>query len=132
MNETDHPLFTLLQLRYLLVGLMGIAVVCYAPHEVNASAEGHSLRVTSASSIHKAAQAVDTAWEEFHRSAIEGTLASPTLQSQIEQQLHNARGLVMSARKAGRKGDFLSVQRITHRVIDLSKTIIASSREKKQ
>ena len=81
--------------------------------------------------IHAAAQAVDEAWEEFHRSAIEGTLASPRIQTQIEQQLHEARGLLMKARKARRNRDYTSVNSITERVINLTTTIVASSRERK-
>ncbi|WP_454062887.1 hypothetical protein [Candidatus Nitrospira salsa] len=97
----------------------------------NAMGEG-SEQVDSPKRILDAARSVDEAWEEFHRSAIEGTLASPEIQTQIEQQLHDARGLLMNARKANRKGDHRSVVNITDQVIALSKIIIESSREKKQ
>jgi len=94
--------------------------------------EEGSDQVDSPQRILGAARSVDEAWEEFHRSAIEGTLASPEIQTQIEQQLHDARGLLMNARKANRKGDHRLVVSITDQVVALSKIIIASSREKKQ
>jgi hypothetical protein len=82
--------------------------------------------------IHAASQAVDEAWEEFHRAAIGGTLASPTIQTQIEGQLHEARGLLMEARQAERRGDHRSVKIITDQLFDLSHEIVLASREKKQ
>ena len=82
--------------------------------------------------IHAASQAVDGAWEEFHRAAIGGTLASPTIQTQIEGQLHEARGLLMEARQAERRGDHRSVKIITDQLFDLSREIVLASREKKQ
>ena len=82
--------------------------------------------------IHEAAQAVDEAWEEFHRAAIGGTLASPSIQTKIEGQLHEARGLLMEARKAERKGDHRSVKKMTEKLLDLSHDIVMASREKKR
>ena len=87
---------------------------------------------TSRQLIHDAAQAVDEAWEEFHRAAIGGTLASPSLQTKIEGQLHEARGLLMETRKAERRGDHRSVKTITHKLFELSHEIVLASREKKQ
>ena len=102
-----------------------------------AIAQNHTTSVpltegTSRQLIHDAAQAVDEAWEEFHRSAIGGTLASPTIQTQIEGQLHEARGLLMEARKADRRGDYRSVKIITDQLFDISHEIVLASREKKQ
>ena len=82
--------------------------------------------------IHGAAEAVDEAWEEFHSAAIGGTLASPTIQTRIESQLHQARSLLMEARIAERKKDLRSVKIITEKVIELSDDIVMASREKKQ
>ena len=94
---------------------------------VDAMTEG-----TSRHSIHDAAQAVDEAWEEFHRAAIGGTLASPTIQTQIEGQLHEARGLLMEARKAERRGDDRSVKTLTSKLFNISQEIVLASREKKR
>ena len=38
--------------------------------------------------VHKAEHSVDHAWEVYHRAALGGTVASPDLQAQIEQHLH--------------------------------------------
>ena len=82
--------------------------------------------------IHKAAEAVEEAWDEFHNAAIGGTLASPLIQTQIERQLHEARSLLMEARKAERRNDFDTIRRTTDTVMQLSHNIVKASREKKQ
>lgn len=82
--------------------------------------------------INRAARAVDDAWEEFHQAAIGGTLASPVIQTKIESQLHEARALLMEARKAERKRDHQSVKIITNKLFVLSNQIVQASREKKQ
>ena len=82
--------------------------------------------------VQQAADATEQAWEEFHTSAIEGTLASPLVQVTIEGQLHEARGLLMEARKAKRSQDYQSVKHITKQVQELSQHIILASRERKQ
>ncbi len=82
--------------------------------------------------IRKAANATEQAWEEFHTSAIEGTLASPLVQITIERQLYEARGLLMGARKAKRSQDYQSVKHITRQVQKLTQHIILASRERKQ
>ena len=92
----------------------------------------HMAKERSQNIIHAAAEAVDEAWEEFHSAAIGGTLASPALQTRIESQLHQARSLLMEARKADRRNDLRSVRIITDKVIDLSSHIVRASREKKQ
>ncbi|HNA27371.1 MAG TPA: hypothetical protein PLI01_11245, partial [Nitrospira sp.] len=40
--------------------------------------------------VHEAEHSVDHAWEVYHRAALGGTVASPDLQAQIEQHLHEA------------------------------------------
>ena len=82
--------------------------------------------------IRQAADATEQAWEEFHTSAIEGTLASPLVQVTIERQLHEVRGLLMEARKAKRSQDYQSVKHITKQVQELTQHIILASRKRKQ
>ena len=82
--------------------------------------------------IYQSAQATEVAWEEFHQAAIGGTLASPTVQSRIEQQLHEARALLMEARKAGRANQFDSVKSLTQKIFQITENIVKASREKKQ
>ncbi|MGB0911468.1 MAG: hypothetical protein ACPGYT_13985 [Nitrospirales bacterium] len=130
MKIHDHQRLALVLFSNLLLWLLTISVICWGA--------GHAFAVDEISRIsdstkrvHLSAEAVENAWEEFHSSAIGGTLASPMIQTQIEQQLHQARGLLMKARKAKRRGDYSSVLSITDQVIYLAKTIVASSREKK-
>ena len=82
--------------------------------------------------IREAAHATEEAWEEFHTSAIEGTLASPLIQVTIEGQLHKARALLMQARIAKRSQDYKSVKKITGQIKEITQNIIQASRERKQ
>jgi hypothetical protein len=82
--------------------------------------------------IHQSSQATEQAWEEFHAAAIGGTLASPAVQSTIERQLHEARSLLMEARKAERANQFDSVKSLTEKIIQITQNIVQASREKKQ
>lgn len=90
------------------------------------------IRQTSADNlIHEAAQAADHAWEEFHRAAIGGTLASPALQVAIENQLHDVRALLMEARKADRAQQFDSVKILTEKIFIITQNIVQASQERK-
>ncbi len=82
--------------------------------------------------IYQSAKATDQAWEEFHAAAIGGTLASPTVQSTIERQLHEARALLMEARKAERDNQLDSVKTLTLKIQQITQNIVQASREKKQ
>ena len=111
-----------------------IVIFFPGPWEVHGQSQPASDAATEGASrqlIHDAAHAVDEAWEEFHRAAIGGTLASPAVQTQIERQLHEARGLLMEARKAEKRGDHRSVKTMTDKLFTLSHEIILASREKK-
>jgi precorrin-6B methylase 2 len=82
--------------------------------------------------IYQASQATEQAWEEFHAAAIGGTLASPEVQSRIERLLHEARALLMEARKAERDNQFHSVETLTQKIQQITQNIVQASREKKQ
>jgi hypothetical protein len=82
--------------------------------------------------IRHTAQATEQAWETFHQAAIGGTLASPAVQSVIEQQLHEARSLLMEARQAERANRLHDVKSLTRKVRDITQHIVQASREKKQ
>ncbi|GJL68791.1 MAG: hypothetical protein NPIRA06_14260 [Nitrospirales bacterium] len=82
--------------------------------------------------IYQASQATEQAWEEFHAAAIGGTLASPAVQSSIERQLHEARALLMEARKAERDNQFDVVNTLTQKIMQITQNIVQASREKKQ
>ncbi|GJL56820.1 MAG: hypothetical protein NPIRA02_39520 [Nitrospirales bacterium] len=130
MKIHDQQRLILILFSNILLWMIVVSTICWGA-ELVFPMERTTIESDSARRIHTTSRAVEHAWEEFHRSAIGGTLASPMIQTQIEQQLHEARGLLMEARKAQRKGDHHSVLTITGRVIHLSKTIIASSRERK-
>ncbi len=99
---------------------------------LGAPPESPPFRETSADDlILKAARAADHAWEEFHRAAIGGTLASPALQVTIEGQLHEVRALLMEARKADRAQQFHSVKAMTEKIFAITNNIVKESQERK-
>ncbi|MDR4466781.1 MAG: hypothetical protein MRJ68_00600 [Nitrospira sp.] len=53
----------------------------------------------SVTAVHDAAHDVDHTWEIYHRAALGGTVASPRLQAEIEEHLHDARTLITQAQK---------------------------------
>ena len=77
-------------------------------------------------SLYRADKNVDEAWEAFHQAALGGTLASPAIQTQIEQDLHTSRLLLVDARKAARV-----VSRLTARIEKISTQIKEKSRRQK-
>jgi hypothetical protein len=70
----------------------------------------------SLSAVHDAEHEVDQAWEVYHRAALGGTVASPKLQAEIEEHLHQARTLIAEAQEAADQSD-------NHRVEDLVKQV---------
>ncbi|NKB80608.1 MAG: hypothetical protein GKS05_01665 [Nitrospirales bacterium] len=82
--------------------------------------------------ILEAAEAVDAAWEIFHQAAIGGTLASPRIQFQIEEQLHEARILLLNSKKAEKYHDYETVKLITQQLSTLTHQIVTASQERKQ
>lgn len=82
--------------------------------------------------VHDAAHAVDEAWEVFHQAALSGTLSSPAIQAEIEKHLHDSRTLLLDARKALDQDDRETVERIVHKIHELTTQAIKLSREKKR
>lgn len=82
--------------------------------------------------VHKAEHRVDHAWEVYHRAALGGTVASPDLQAQIEQHLHEARILVTQAQEAADRGDSRKVKRLVGEIKHHTAQAIAGSKEQKQ
>ena len=82
--------------------------------------------------VHQANHEVDHAWEVYHRAALGGTVASPALQADIEQHLHEARTLVTQAQEAAERGNKRQVQRLVSQVkIHTTKAIEESKEQKK-
>lgn len=86
----------------------------------------------NAKAVHQAEHAVDHAWEVYHRAALGGTVASPALQAEIEQHLHEARTLVTQAQQAADRGDRQQVERLVGEIkIHTSQAIEGSKEQKK-
>ncbi len=124
-HRTSPPLGVLLGMTLML--MIGV-------HSVNAepSTAGGLSPEKATSLIREAALATEHAWEEFHAAAIGGTLASPLVQVTIEQQLHEARALLMQARIARREQQYEAVDDITKKIQTITQQIIQASRERKQ
>ena len=82
--------------------------------------------------VHEAEHSVDHAWEVYHRAALGGTVASPDLQAQIEQHLHEARTLVTQAQEAADRGDAGVVERLVGQIKSHTDQAIAGSKEQKK
>lgn len=86
----------------------------------------------SAQLIHAASHVADNAWESFHKAAIEGTLASPEIQSDIEQKLQEIRELLRKARQAQHEGNNTEVKGLTSQIQAMAREIIKESKREKE
>jgi alpha-ketoglutarate-dependent taurine dioxygenase len=68
----------------------------------------------------------------YHRAALGGTVASPALQAEIEQHLHEARTLVTRAQEAAERGDRRQVDRLVGQVNIHTTKAIEGSKERKK
>ena len=82
--------------------------------------------------VHEANHEVDQAWEVYHRAALGGTVASPALQADIEQHLHEARTLVTQAQEAAERGDDRQVEQLVKQVRLHTTQAIKGSKEQKK
>ncbi|OQW30139.1 MAG: hypothetical protein A4E19_10605 [Nitrospira sp. SG-bin1] len=86
----------------------------------------------SARAVHEAEHDVDHAWELYHRAALEGTVASPKLQAEIEEHLHEARTLITQAQEAAEHGDKRRVEHLIKQVQLHTTQAIEGSKEPKK
>ncbi len=86
----------------------------------------------NAKAVHEAEHAVDHAWEVYHRAALGGTVASPALQAEIEQHLHEARTLVTQAQEAAERGDKGQVEHLVGQIKIHTSHAIEGSKEQKK
>ncbi len=86
----------------------------------------------SAQAVHEAKHEVDHAWEVYHRAALGGTVASPNLQSEIEEHLHEARTLITQAQEAAEHGDRAQVERLVEQVKVHTTRAVEGSKEHKK
>lgn len=86
----------------------------------------------SAQAVHEAEHAVDRAWEVYHHAALGGTVASPAIQEEIEQHLHEARSLITQAQEAAERGDKPTVKRLVDQVEIHTTQALDGSKEHKK
>lgn len=86
----------------------------------------------SLSAVHEADHEVDHAWEVYHRAALGGTVASPKLQAEIEEHLHQARTLISQAQEAADQGDSHHVEGLIKQVHIHTTYAIEGSKELKK
>jgi len=118
--------------KFILPGIVLIALFGASPLQAGPIDPARHLKQNKAQMVHEADHEVDQAWEVYHRAALGGTVASPALQADIEQHLHEARTLVTQAQEAADQGDERLVQRLVSQVkIHTTKAIEGSKEQKK-
>jgi hypothetical protein len=110
-----------------LIALLGAPSLHAGPID----SAGHAYQ-DKAKLVHEANHEVDHAWEIYHRAALGGTVASPALQAEIEQHLHEARTLVTQAQEAVDRGDERKVEELVKQVRLHTTQAIKGSKEQKR
>ena len=116
----------------ILLGIVLSALFGASPLQADPINPARHLNQDKAQMVHEAEHDVDQAWEIYHRAALGGTVASPALQADIEQHLHEARTLVTQAQEAAEQGDEHQVQRLISQVKAHTTKAIEGSKEQKQ
>lgn len=111
----------------ILIALLESPSLTAGPLESTDHSHQESLRT-----VHEAEHDVDHAWEVYHRAALGGTIASPRLQAEIEEHLHEARTLISQAQVAAEHGDKRQVAQLIKRVRLHTAQAISSSKEQKR
>ena len=118
--------------RFLLPGIVLIALLGALPLQAGPIDPARHPHQDKAQMVHEANHEVDQAWEVYHRAALGGTVASPALQADIEQHLHEARTLITEAQEAAERGDERQVQRLVSQVKGHTTKAIEGSKEQKK
>jgi len=118
--------------KIFLPGVVLIALLGASPLQADPIDKARHLQPDKVQTVHQANHEVDQAWEVYHRAALGGTVASPALQAEIEQHLHEARTLITQAQEAAERGDERQVQRLVSQVkVHTTKAIEGSKEQKK-
>lgn len=118
--------------KIFLSGIVLIALLGASPLQAGPIDPARHPHPESAKAVHEAEHDVDHAWEVYHRAALGGTVASPALQAEIEEHLHEARTLIPQAREAAERGDRRQVEQLVRQVkIHTTKAIEGSKEQKK-
>ncbi|MEO5956298.1 MAG: hypothetical protein ABIR36_11500 [Nitrospiraceae bacterium] len=118
--------------KILLSGIVLIALLGASPLQAGPIDPARHPHPESAKAVHEAEHDVDHAWEVYHRAALGGTVASPALQADIEEHLHEARTLITQAQEAAERGDTRQVQRLVSQVKAHTTKAIEGSKEQKK
>ena len=118
--------------KMLLSGVVLLALLGVSPLQADPFDPAVHPHKDKAQMVHEAEHEVDQAWEVYHRAALGGTVASPALQADIEQHLHEARTLITQANEAAERGDEHQVQRLVSQVKIHTTRAIEGSKEQKQ
>jgi len=118
--------------KNLLLGIVLSALLGASPLNADPIDPARHPQSDRVQTVHEAEHDVDQAWEIYHRAALGGTVASPALQADIEQHLHEARTLVTQAHEAAERGDERQVQRLVSQVKVHTTMAIEGSKEQKK
>ena len=80
----------------------------------------------------KARLAVEKAWDVYHEGALGGTLQSPKVQTKLEMDLHQSRGLLAEAYDAEDGGDLQKTNKIIQKIMKITHRVIVESQVQKQ
>jgi hypothetical protein len=118
--------------KILFPGIVLIALLGISPLQAGPIDPARHPHLENAQAVHEAEHDVDHAWEVYHRAALGGTVASPALQADIEQHLHEARALITQAQEAAERGEDRQVKRLVSQVkVHTTKAIEGSKEQKK-
>ena len=118
--------------KIFLPGIFLIALLGASPLQAGPIDPAKHPHPENAQAVHEAEHDVDHAWEVYHRAALGGTVASPALQADIEEHLHEARTLVTQAQEAAAQGDSREVKRLVSQVKAHTTKAIEGSKEQKK
>ena len=118
--------------KKLLPGLVLLALLGASPLHADPLDPARHPQPDKVQTVHQAEHDVDQAWEIYHRAALGGTVASPALQADIEQHLHEARTLITQAQEAAERGDERQVQTLISQVKVHTTMAIEGSKEQKK
>ena len=118
--------------KIFLPGIVLIALLGASPLQADPIDPARHPQPDKVQTVHEAEHDVDQAWEVYHRAALGGTVASPALQADIEQHLHEARTLITQAQEAAEQGDERQVQRLVSQVKVHTTMAIEGSKEQKK
>jgi len=110
-----------------LIALVGASSLHAGPIDSPGHTHEHKAQL-----VHEADHEVDQAWEIYHRAALGGTVASPALQAEIEQHLHEARTLVTQAQEAAERGGERQLGDLLRQVTLHTTRAIEGSKEQKK